>query len=136
MQILRAWLEAGAFAIGEIAAAVETGFGPPRQILAGGGALHGSPAWLQIIADVLGSPVHLSAIRETSARGAALLALERLGLVDDAFEVPSLAGLETLPDMDRHTRYRAARDRQRMLEQQLLPVMARGVQPRHIPRFD
>ena len=37
-------------------------------------------AWLQVLADVLGRPVEVSGVREGSARGAALIALERLGL--------------------------------------------------------
>jgi gluconokinase len=35
---------------------------------------------VQVLADVLGRPVELSGVPEGSARGAALVALERLGL--------------------------------------------------------
>lgn len=52
----------------------------------GGGAE--SDAWSQIMADVLGSPVHqLAQPRYATCRGGALLAFERLGLVEfDEFE--------------------------------------------------
>jgi len=49
------------------------------SILAGGAALHHSALWTQILADTLGSPITRLAVAEASARGAALLAWERLG---------------------------------------------------------
>lgn len=48
-------------------------------VVATGGALLHSPAWLQIMADVLGRPVGASAELEGSSRGAALLALDATG---------------------------------------------------------
>ena len=43
-------------------------------------ALLSNPAWLQVLADVLGRPVEVSGVPEGSARGAAMVAFERLGL--------------------------------------------------------
>jgi gluconokinase len=54
--------------------------GEPESVVASGGALLRSPAWTQMMADSLGRPVLASAERETSSRGAALLALEQLGV--------------------------------------------------------
>jgi gluconokinase len=51
-----------------------------ESVVATGGALLGNQAWLQVLADVLGRPVEVSGVPEGSARGAALVALERLGL--------------------------------------------------------
>lgn len=46
---------------------------PGDYILAGGGALMHSPAWAQIIADVLQTTLHLVDVPEVTARGVALL---------------------------------------------------------------
>ncbi|MGL4648738.1 MAG: FGGY-family carbohydrate kinase, partial [Caldilineaceae bacterium] len=55
---------------------------PKRVILAGGGAR--SLLWQQIVADVLGVPVARLLTGEQSARGAALLAGEAVGILDAA----------------------------------------------------
>ena len=85
-----------------------------REVVATGGALLHSPTWMQILADVLDRPVLASAEPEASSRGASLLALETLGLLELPME-------ELQPDVTRrfeprpeHTRrYRAAAERQR-----------------------
>ena len=50
-----------------------------EEIVASGGALVGNADWRQVIADVLGVPLAVSAEREASLRGAAVHALERVG---------------------------------------------------------
>jgi gluconokinase len=79
VEIARAWLEASARAMAEAVDAVEAAFGAADEVVAGGGALHASPAWTRIIADALGRRMRLSPHREATLRGAALLALERIG---------------------------------------------------------
>jgi gluconokinase len=79
VEIARAWLEAAAVGMGEALDAVEAAFGPADEVVAGGGALNASPAWTRIIADALGRPMRLSPHHEATLRGAALLALERIG---------------------------------------------------------
>lgn len=79
VEIARAWLEAGARAMADAVDAVEAAFGPADEVVAGGGALHASPAWTRIIAHTLGRPLRLSPHRETTLRGAAMVALERIG---------------------------------------------------------
>ena len=55
------------------------------SVVATGGGLLANPGWLQVLADALGRPVEVSGAPEGSARGAAMAALERLGLpVPDA----------------------------------------------------
>jgi gluconokinase len=54
--------------------------GGVESVVATGGALLASPVWAQLLADVLGLPVEIAAVDESSARGAAIVALERLGL--------------------------------------------------------
>ena len=85
------------------------------------GALLHSPAWLQIMADVLERPVPVSAEAEASSRGAALLAIEALGAVPDAAETfdPPIAGTyEPVPANS--ARYHAAAARQSWLYDHLV----------------
>ena len=53
---------------------------PGAEIVASGGALQDNPLWRQILADVLQVPVHLVNVDEATSRGAAVLALQALGL--------------------------------------------------------
>ena len=50
-----------------------------EEVVATGGALLKDPEWVQIMADALGRPVTTSGVKEASLRGAAVVALERLG---------------------------------------------------------
>ena len=60
---------------------------------------------------VLGRPVRLAAVDEETARGAALIALERLGLIEDLAAVARVGGELFEPDAGRHAVYAAARER-------------------------
>jgi gluconokinase len=55
-----------------------------RRLVASGTALLRSPRWMQMIADATGRPVATSRIREASSRGAALFAMEGLGMSPSA----------------------------------------------------
>ncbi|HEX6037138.1 gluconokinase [Longimicrobium sp.] len=119
VEIARAWLEAAAFAMADGLDAVEAAFGPADEVVAGGGALHASPAWARIVADALGRPLRLAPHYESTMRGAALLALERVGAIDDAVAFAARAaeaearggdgGARLEPDGAAHAVYRAAR---------------------------
>lgn len=116
-ELLRAWTEAVAYRLAAAAAQLETALGTADRVLASGGALHSLPFWSGILADVLDRPVVLPAVRETTARGAALVTLERLGLLGDLADAPEpeiAAVLE--PDRARHETYAAAALRQSALE--------------------
>jgi gluconokinase len=78
-----------------------------RQIVAGGGLLN-SPAWLQIFADALGRPVIALAEKEATSRGAALLALEALGVIDSVAALPPTFGKTYQPNAEHHHTYQAA----------------------------
>ena len=84
LHLLRAGMEAVAM---RFAAIVEDLGGNPQVIGSGGGVWH-SAAWTQIVADALGRDIGRSAEREASSRGAALLALEALGVLRDAADLP------------------------------------------------
>jgi gluconokinase len=105
--LVHAALEGVAFRFAEIAALLPE----VRAVVATGGALVRNEGWVRILADVLGRPVSLSAVAEASARGAAVVALERLGCEPE--EAPLAATFEPRPE--RTEAYLAARERQRRL---------------------
>ncbi len=81
------------------------------EIIATGRALLDDPDWLQIMSDALARPITVSGVNEGSLRGAAVLALERLG----ESPPPAPLGRVVEPRVDRADAYRAARERQRRL---------------------
>jgi gluconokinase len=76
LDIAQAALEAVCHQLADVLDAI----GGIDSIVATGGALLANPAWLQVLSDVIGRPVEVSGEPEGSARGAALVAFERLGL--------------------------------------------------------
>lgn len=119
--ILAAFLEAVAFRIGMVHERLVPRASATR-IMASGGALTASPVWLGIIADVLNAEVAITPITEASARGAALLALENLGIADAAETRPDISTVYK-PNAARHQAYRAAMKRQRELYDKLVTPM-------------
>ncbi|HLW78662.1 MAG TPA: FGGY-family carbohydrate kinase, partial [Terriglobia bacterium] len=115
LDILRAGLESVALRFREIYDIMAQELGPPRQILASGGALLRSPAWTQIIADALGRPVVACEESEASSRGVAILALERLGAIRQAGDGPQPGGRAFEPVPEHHRVYDAELERQRRL---------------------
>src|SRR5204863_2809517 len=81
IEILRAGLEAVAYQFALVYKQMVQHYGFPQEVIATGGGLQHSPVWRQIIADVLGVTVRMSAVAEASSRGAALLVLEAMGLI-------------------------------------------------------
>lgn len=92
IDILRAALEAVAVRFRILYDLMAKRFGEPREVVASGGALLRSPAWTQMMADALARPVTICLESEGSSRGAALLALERLGAIRRAGELPARMG--------------------------------------------
>jgi gluconokinase len=82
-----------------------------RDVVATGGGLLHDPDWIQIMADALARPIQVSGVPEASLRGAAVLALERLGR--EVAEAPIVRVVE--PRADRADAYRAAREAQQRL---------------------
>src|SRR5215212_12211693 len=119
VEILRAAMEAVALRFALIAGIIETASPGEKEVIATGGGLLHSPTWTGIMADALGKPVTTSAVQEASSRGAALLALERLGgsEIEDA-RAPLGETFE--PDPARHEAYREALARQRRLYEAVL----------------
>jgi gluconokinase len=90
------------------------------KIMAGGGAIQNSPAWLQIITNVLGQEITVSGVREGSARGAALLAFETLGIIKKLRDIPLFDDQTYFPDAQRSAVYRQTIDRQQRLYEKLM----------------
>jgi gluconokinase len=111
IEIIRAALESIAYRFALIANALDE-IAPGAMVFATGNALRSSPAWLQIMADVLGRPVMFGGSPEASIRGAALLALEAVGKIGSIEEVSVSVDTGVEPDMQRHARYREGLARQ------------------------
>jgi gluconokinase len=111
-EIVRAAMEAVAYRFALIAKSLLP-FAPEAEIRASGGALSASPTWTQILSDALGRPLQLAPAREASSRGAVLLALESLGVIEDIAALPTLAPGQTFtPDQARHALYQEGLARQ------------------------
>jgi len=107
LDIRQAALESVAFTF----AAVVDLMSEVEDVVATGRALLQDDDWLQIMADGLGRPLTVSAVKEGSLRGAAVAALERVGESPPPGELGRVVG----PRLDRADAYRAARERQRQL---------------------
>ena len=132
LDILQAGLEGVAYRLALVYRQLLPALPAEPEIVAAGGALLGSPAWLQIVADVLGKTILAGAVEQASARGAARLALEALGR-DEEWEEDALAGQAGdrafEPDPGRHAVYARAVERQQVLYEKLT-LPERGEQDR------
>jgi gluconokinase len=97
VEILAASLESVALRFRLLYDILSDRLGAPERVIATGEALRKSTVWTQMMADALGRPVVASLEKETSARGAAMLALERIGAVAHLSEIPSTTGDTFLP---------------------------------------
>lgn len=78
VELWRAWMEAVAARLADAVAAVEAEYGRADEVVASGGALHASAAFRRTVERALGRPLALRGDGDETARGAALVALERL----------------------------------------------------------
>jgi gluconokinase len=121
VEILRACLEAVALRFGDLDRILREAMPSEKAVVGTGGALLHSPAWMQILADVIGRPLLASSQAEASSRGASLLALETLGLLHRPLDQLRPAGRRRFEPNPAHTqRYRLAAERQRRLYDALI----------------
>lgn len=120
--ILLASMEAVAFRFADIDRRLRSGTGMTAgSVVATGGALLHSPAWLQILADVLQRPVLASTEQQASSRGVSLLALRRLGRLGGPLEdVRPAVARRYQPRPEYAATYQAAGERQRRLYDALI----------------
>jgi gluconokinase len=111
-QIVRALMESVAYRLAMIYERLGPLAAPGHHVVASGGALHHSPLWAGILADVLGVPLTMFPGAEASSRGAALLALAGVGT---SVPVAPLTGERVEADPERHLVYRSALERHRRL---------------------
>jgi len=120
--IARAVLEAVAFRLGTIWQALA---GPEQNqetdpIRLTGGVLQ-TPAWAQIVCDVLGAPLTAVEAGDASAVGAAMLGQSALGLASSLDDLAARvhSGANWQPDPERHARYSQQLERFQALYRQL-----------------
>jgi gluconokinase len=118
LDFMQAGMEAVAYRLALLRRRLRHAVPEAADIVASGGAIRGSPAWAQLLADVLGEPIRVTADAETSSRGAALLALEAAGIatVSEAEDPPTT---RIAPDPERHRLHAAALERHTELEARL-----------------
>ena len=105
--VLHAALEGLAYRFAEVAEQMPA----VEQVVTTGGVMSRNESWLQLLADVLERPVATSPVQEASARGAAVVALERLGASPTAPPVERVYEPRAAPSAI----HREARERQRAL---------------------
>ena len=111
LDLLQAITEASYHRLARIAELVLAGEKTAPKIIVSGG-IQRSPTALQRLADVLGRPIHPNDEMEASLRGAAVFALEKLGI-----PVPAAAfGKAVKPRLTYARLYAAEREKQRALE--------------------
>lgn len=119
MEILHAALESVALRVRNIYEILENTFGEPKELAGSGGAMWRSAVWAQMMADTLCQPLRLCQEREATSRGAALLALERIGAIHDISELPAGLAPPIQPDPAKKELYVAALAKQRRLYKHL-----------------
>ncbi len=122
-EILRAGLEAIAYRFALIAELLRGHVDDDHVLIGSGNALVNDRNWPQIMSDAIGHELIESPEAEASLRGAALVALERLGAVKDlgATAASVLEGARHFStDPQRHEIYRAGSARQQELYRRLM----------------
>ena len=117
--IARAGLEAVAIECARINRRLDGAAPGASRLVASGAALLRSPAWMQIMADAIGRPVAAGKPKEASSRGAAVFAIERLGLAVAARLDPGVGRVFTPRPAATRT-YRKAELRQEALYEALI----------------
>jgi gluconokinase len=88
-------------------------------VVASGSALRHSAVWTQMMADTLAHPVVQCLEPEATSRGAALLALERLGAIANVRDAAPKYGAAIQPKAETRKIYTEALERQRRLYEKL-----------------
>ncbi len=97
LDVLQACLESVSLRFKQIYLLLTRPFPEPEQVIASGGALLRSRAWLQMMTDSLGHPIVECIVPEASSRGAAILAAEQMGILTDIGDVPLRLGKTAKP---------------------------------------
>lgn len=120
-EIARALLEAITYRLAVIHRLLAAAYPEAQEVIVSGAAILHNPTWMQMLADVLGQAVTVSAEAEATSRGAALIALAQLGVIAAWDVLPVDTGRTVQPDMAAHAVYARAIARQEMLYCLLVP---------------
>ncbi len=112
IEILHAALASVALRFRDIYEIMEVALGHPRDVVGSGSAFLRSPVSMQMIADTLSHSVIKCAEPEATSRGAALLALERIGAIGDIHSQPAKYDGIVDPKAENRDLYAEAFDRQ------------------------
>jgi gluconokinase len=115
----RAGLEALAIEFARVDRRLDEAIPGATTLVASGAALLSSPAWMQMMADAIGRPVAAGNAKEASSRGAALFALEWLGMAEPAKLDPG-SDRAFKPRADLAATYRGIETRQEILYRALI----------------
>jgi gluconokinase len=132
-EIARAGLEAIAVECARINRRLDEAVPRASRLVASGAALLSSPAWMQMMADAIGRPVAAGKPKEASSRGAAVFAIEALGLGDAASLDPGV-GRTFKPRAAASKAYRKAGARQEALYDSLIRDQVLETAPTQRPR--
>jgi gluconokinase len=106
-QLFRGAMEGVALSYGRIADQLRTTAANPQRVLASGRITQDLPGWLQVLADVLGTPVEPVTMKRATLHGTALHALEVLAPDTARAPVPTGPALQPDPAHREHYRDRA-----------------------------
>ncbi|MGH7903781.1 MAG: gluconokinase [Candidatus Dormibacteraceae bacterium] len=118
-ELVRAGLEAVSIEFGRIDRLLDRVMPAPERLVASGAALLHSPAWMQITADATGRTIATGSAKEASSRGAAIRALEGVGLATGEELKPALGRIYR-PRRRATEAYRAEMARQEALYRVLI----------------
>jgi gluconokinase len=116
LDIVHAALESVALRLARVYALLAPHAAARHVIVASGGGITRSPAFSRMVADALGHGIAWSHEPEATSRGAALLALDALGVRRPRELAPAAADETFTPDPARHARYVTALERQAVLD--------------------
>jgi gluconokinase len=119
IEILHAALESVALRFRNVYELMLSSLGAPKEVIASGGALLHSPSWTKIMVDTLCHAVIPCLEPEATSRGAALVALERIGAIRDAGDLAPRMGSEVQADESKKQIYLDALENQRRLYKKL-----------------
>jgi len=119
MEIVHAGLESVSLRFRNVYEIMENSFGVPKDLIGSGAGLLNSRVWTQMMADTMCHTVVMCVEKEATSRGAAMLALERLGVIGSINDLPPQFGDTVQPDRAKKEVYGAALAKQRQLYKEL-----------------
>jgi gluconokinase len=119
VDIARAGLEAVAIECARINKRLDEAAPGTSRLVVSGAAILSSPAWMQMMADAIGREIVVGGPKEASSRGAAMFALETLGLTQ-AERLTAGEGRTFTPNKAATVAYKKAEKRQEALYKALI----------------